>query len=316
MLKKAYLFFYITYMKLFAEKDIQRIFRKSATPSTGLQYAKELYFVAKWISKNKHDLKKETDLFRGKLNRNFAQLDSPKIWVFWDKGFNSAPEIVQYLHKHLISHHHPKQVVSLCLENIQQFVPLPDDLWHSIKSPNHKANLLRLELLARHGGIWIDSTCLVQTNLLSDYLSSFFPKNRDFFALSEKQLPRIRNWFMASKRNGYIASAMLITWRNFTKENPDFCANESYHYFRWIFESLFYIDEQFRNAWERQSLTSDVLPSYCLVRTITKTKGDFVEACKCMPHSAIHKLNHKNPMYVNVKTIKNVINNYNKKNRE
>lgn len=300
-------------MKVFAERDIQLIFRKSATPSGSFRNAKELYYVAKWISNNKYEIKKEVDHFRENLNSDPLLQESQKIWIYWDKGFGSAPEIVQYLYKHLLSHHEPEQVISLCLENIQQFVPLPDDLWHSIKSPNHKADLLRLELLARHGGIWIDSTCLVKTNLLSDYLSSFFQKNRDFFALSEKQLPRIRNWFMASKRNGYIASAMLITWRNFTKENPDFCANESYHYFRWIFESLFYIDEQFRNAWAEQSMTSDVLPSYCLVRTLKKTKGDIVEASKCVPHSGIHKLNHKNPMYINAKMIKNVLDNYNRK---
>jgi hypothetical protein len=73
-------------------------------------------------------------------------------------------------------------------------------------SPQKLSNLVRLSLLARHGGVWVDATCYCVKPLdswLGDVLGS------GFFAFARPGRDRlISNWFLASARGSHIASSM------------------------------------------------------------------------------------------------------------
>lgn len=285
--------------QVFGSEVRKRIFRSSSTANRDRD-AWELDYVACWVERNMDRVNQRAEQLRGEIQAPLRFV--PMVYMYWDQGFDNAPELIKWLRNRALAYHDDMQVCSLALESIDSLVPLPDNLWKRLRLPNHRANLLRLELLARHGGVWLDSTCLVNVNIL-DSFSEFFENRYDFFAFYDNERPRIRNWCMASVPKGYIATTMLAAWRMFVEENWDFCNYQSYHFFRWLFEAMYYIDEGFRNAWLNQSSTVDVLPSYCFVRTMKRTEGDIKVSSICLRNANIHKLTHKRPEQINIGTI-------------
>ena len=65
------------------------------------------------------------------------------------------------------------------------------------QSPNHRANVLRMELLARHGGVWVDATCFC-VRPLDEWLPA--QMSSGFFAFARPARSRLlANWFLAAR---------------------------------------------------------------------------------------------------------------------
>ncbi len=103
------------------------------------------------------------------------------IWVFWAQGFDNAPELVKTCHKNLLKKQ--KNVISLDLSNISNYVHIPDYVYDRVNNKSmsltHLSDLLRVTLLSEYGGLWVDSTC---------WTSSAIPKYvKDLSFYSAKQ---------------------------------------------------------------------------------------------------------------------------------
>ena len=91
-------------------------------------------------------------------NSNFRD----KIWVCWWQGIEQAPDIVKRCVQSICINAAPYEVVILDDTNYRNYVKIPD--WmerkrsQGIITRTHFSDFLRLELLAEHGGIWLDST--------------------------------------------------------------------------------------------------------------------------------------------------------------
>ena len=100
---------------------------------------------------------------------------TPKIfWWCWLQGLKNAPPICKVCLKALARNYPDYKINIVTLKNISQFVSFPE---HVVKkfnagkiSPTHFSDMLRLELLINHGGIWLDS-CVLCTGRERDYLS-------------------------------------------------------------------------------------------------------------------------------------------------
>ena len=85
-----------------------------------------------------------------------------KIWVCWWQGIEQAPDIVKRCVQSIRINAAPYEVVVLDDTNYRNYVNIPD--WmerkrnQGIITRTHFSDFLRLELLAEHGGIWLDST--------------------------------------------------------------------------------------------------------------------------------------------------------------
>lgn len=92
------------------------------------------------------------------------------IWVCWWQGIDNAPTIVKECIKSIQTSAGGKQVILLDENNYKNYVKIPEFIEEKknkgIISRTHYSDYLRVELLAEHGGIWLDST--------------FFCKNVDF----------------------------------------------------------------------------------------------------------------------------------------
>ena len=92
---------------------------------------------------------------------------SKVIWFCWLQGLNEAPEIVRVCYHSLTRHLVKVQGYRLQVidgKNWKEFVKLPEYVvrkWEKGRIPAANfSDLLRLELLIKYGGTWIDSTVL------------------------------------------------------------------------------------------------------------------------------------------------------------
>jgi len=83
------------------------------------------------------------------------------IWIYWDSGFDNAPLIVKICAKRLKEYDNVN-IVFLDNKNLEDYIQLPDHILQKVFqgkiSKAHFSDLLRVELLFRHGGIWLDAT--------------------------------------------------------------------------------------------------------------------------------------------------------------
>lgn len=85
-----------------------------------------------------------------------------KIWVCWWQGLDHAPLIVQRCVESIRRNAGNREVIIITDENYEQYAYIPH--WVKAKQAagiitrTNLSDLLRLSLLAEHGGLWLDST--------------------------------------------------------------------------------------------------------------------------------------------------------------
>ena len=143
-----------------------------------------------------------------------------KIWVFWWSGFDSAPPIVRAAVRSIRT---DAEVVLLDRSNYQQYVQIPEDICKKhddgIIGHAHFSDIIRLSLLARHGGLWVDSTVFFSRPIPRQVL------DREFFtckmAENDPLIPSHylwAGWILGGEPTfplfGFAADALIHYWRN------------------------------------------------------------------------------------------------------
>lgn len=126
----------------------------------------------------------------------------------WLQGLEQAPLVVRVCYESLVRNLQNKEIIVLTKENIKEYVTLPDFIekkhQKGIISNTKYSDLLRLELLIKHGGTWIDATVLCT--------DSGFPQtimDCDLFVFQQKRkdgelLKGLSNWFITSSTNNEV----------------------------------------------------------------------------------------------------------------
>lgn len=95
--------------------------------------------------------------------------DGP-IWLFWWQGENTMPPIVKKCFE-LAKLHAPMghPVILLSEDNYMQYATIPTYIIKKVKdktiSLTHFSDILRVTLLAEHGGLWLDATLYAAGNI-------------------------------------------------------------------------------------------------------------------------------------------------------
>ena len=199
---------------------------------------------------------------RARLDRRFgvpAGLDSPepgtasagdgpalprRLWLYWEQGWDEAPELVRRCRRPW-ERHHPGWEIA-CLDGESAKALVPREAWEPRAGmrANHKANLLRLHLLAGQGGVWADSTTFC-AEPLEAWLPPFMGSG--FFALARPGPDRLLStWLLAAvPRHALVEkwlAASLRYWRLTAK--ADF-----YFWLPYLFADLCRRDPAARAAW-------------------------------------------------------------------
>lgn len=127
-----------------------------------------------------------------------------RIWMLWFDGDKGMPRLVRRCYESWVECNPSWEVILLSEADLHQYV----DFDYSRLSYLGKAtlsDLIRLELLAKHGGVWVDATCLCMRPLES-WLPSYLQSG--FFAFDRPGRDRpLASWFLASSpRNPLVVS--------------------------------------------------------------------------------------------------------------
>lgn len=177
------------------------------------------------------------------------------IWFCWLQGIEKAPEIVHAcynsLQKHLVQGFNPStgsgavqgyEIKVIDGKNWKEYVELPEYIvkkWEKGRIPAALfSDLLRLELLIKYGGTWIDSTVLCTGLHENPYNNEKF-LDADLFLFQYTQqgeIPvSISNWFITACTNNEVLMALREMLYAYWK---DYDCTLDYYIFHLFFSML------------------------------------------------------------------------------
>ena len=93
-----------------------------------------------------------------------TKTNNAPIWVCWWTGLDSAPALVKQCVKSIIKFSGNHKVNILDKTNISKYLSIPEYMYKKQESGNmgvaHLADYIRVCLLGKYGGIWLDATIL------------------------------------------------------------------------------------------------------------------------------------------------------------
>lgn len=183
------------------------------------------------------------DEIRERATDSEQPLSDPKIYFYWAQGVAEAPTVVQRCYRELQRWHAPEEIVLLD-EHAWEHLAIPDITRQRVEHRlAHAAGVLRLELLSRLGGVWLDATCLVRRPLLP-LVPELAPTG--FFAFErEPNFPS--SWLLISAPGNYLTAmwreAVHVYWKHFDRLLDYFVLGP-------LFEALCWLDPPFQKQWE------------------------------------------------------------------
>ncbi len=209
-----------------------------------LFYAKEFELVRNFLAKLsvklgittcKNSIYKLRNLHYKKMKRRFFHLIpddkieyintgdiNKQIFVYWNSGFENAPDIVK---KCVASLKQQKdyEIVLLSNNNLKDYIEFPNFIIEKYKkgfiSNTHLSDLIRTNLMVKYGGVWVDATVFLSNSIPNDFLKQplFLLKHETFI---DDMSYGYNNRFIISQKNNPILKIMLnllYTYRE--KEN-------------------------------------------------------------------------------------------------
>ena len=140
--------------------------------------------------------------------------NSDTVWFCWLQGMEQAPLLVKRCYASLQKNLPGKKLVVVTEANLSEYVEIPGYIMEKWKkgiiSNAHFSDILRLELLIRHGGYWIDSTVYCTGDKLTRYVDKMplFMYSWYYFGFSA-EIMELNNWFIHSSTNQPILCLTL-----------------------------------------------------------------------------------------------------------
>lgn len=201
---------------------------------------------AKYRAFNK--LRKKYSKLIGKTSfKSYKNDEEEKVWICWLQGIENAPEPVKSCYASMRYHLKDKNIVDINSRNVKEYITLPDyiyDKWERGIIPNAQfSDIVRLQLLIEHGGLWLDATVYL-TDGLPDYITDgdFFVFHDGFFNCD---VVNMGNWLIYSKANNILLQETQNLLLTYWKEN-----NYLQHYF---IKQLFFrmVTDYYSEEWEK-----------------------------------------------------------------
>nr|QOI90530.1 hypothetical protein HWQ62_00395 [Pyramimonas orientalis virus] len=134
------------------------------------------------------------------------QLVKPNIFIYWDKGWKNAPYICKQCLRSWKKHNDKDfNIVELDDNNLSKWIRDETVLTTIKKIQTHKSttqasDLLRLNLLANNGGLWVDATILC-TQPLRSYIHTIKNKYGYWFPFDIDSKLQTNNFIYCEKNN-------------------------------------------------------------------------------------------------------------------
>lgn len=145
-----------------AKIDIQRMNRNGyqEPPTVRKRLIKKHETMRAYFEKVFHDFALQYD-YRRPVPEGNPELGN-RIWFCWWQGIEQAPPLVKACYDSICRHAGGFTVTLVTEENYRNYVHIPGWLEEKYQSGlisrTHYSDVLRLSLLAEHGGVWLDAT--------------------------------------------------------------------------------------------------------------------------------------------------------------
>lgn len=129
--------------------------------------------------------------------------EKPKIiWFCWLQGIENAPVLAKKCYQSILKQCPDYTVNVITQENLSQYTDLPNyivDKWKKgIITNAHFSDILRTNLLVKHGGTWIDSTVFLTNKIPGDIENAHLFLFRTYKPGSNGHCTNLSSWFISS----------------------------------------------------------------------------------------------------------------------
>lgn len=218
--------------------------------------------------------------------KRFEYAPTPKnIWAYWHDGWEGAPELIKYCinsweekNKRWAVHKFDYQ--SICKE-------FPELLNVEVKYRAHFADIVRLKLLRKHGGVWVDATALCAREL--DEWLPLVKSSSPVFVFSNPAPDRaVANWFIAAS----VGSRAIAQWQKITAKHLvaswRYKTYYSTHYlFKWLVSKEALVKQEFNAMAKVSAQSAFVLEAVVREKTLNGAQAELIRS------APIHKLSRK-----------------------
>lgn len=223
-------------------------------------------------------------------NHGLERRRSNKVWVLWLQGMEQAPPLVQRCYASLQEHLGERKIILLTEDNYREYAKFPDFIQQKIDSGvitrTHMSDLLRLELLIRYGGTWMDATVFCSGG---EYPAAFFDSDLFLFQCLKPGLDghplRISSWFITACTNHPILLLSRALLYDYWAKH-----NDLIEYFL-VHDCLELAIETYPEEWKRVSPYCNSTPHILLLRMFEQYQEEIWNDIRTQ--IAFHKLSYK-----------------------
>ncbi|HET1877675.1 TPA: capsular polysaccharide synthesis protein [Streptococcus pneumoniae] len=187
-----------------------------------------------YIIKNQNiAFQQDTDIAYRKLKKKFRHISltgdelkykmefSNKVWICWFQGEEHAPELIKTCIQSMRNQLQGREIIVLTEKNISDYTEIPDYIIEKYKkgwiSRAHYSDILRIDLLCRHGGLWVDATVLNTGGDFSNLEVPLFVYKSLNLSRKDSQAIAASSWLISSYSNHpillYTRKLLWAYWR-------------------------------------------------------------------------------------------------------
>lgn len=215
---------------------------------------------------------------------------SNKVWICWFQGLEKAPVLVKKCYESVKKNLTDREIIFITSENMGQYVQFPDfilEKWKDgIISHTHMTDLLRLELLIKYGGMWLDATVFCSGGNIPKYffdsdlfLFQCLKPGRDGHSLINS------TWLISAKTNNRILMAVQRLCYAYWKDSTNMDDYYLLHFFIAI------AAERYKEEWNKIIPMDNATPHILLLRLFEKYDDAIWNEIK--NQTPFHKLTYK-----------------------
>ena len=235
-------------------------------------------------------LKREREKQAARAGKALKEEQPGRIWMFWSSGEESAPPIARKCIASIRENLPDREVIVLSEENYRDYVTFPPFIQEKIDRGEmmkaHMADLLRLELLIRYGGTWIDATVFCPGGKIPAYmLDSDLFLFQDLKPGFDGHCQRISNWMITARAGNPVLKLTRALLYEYWREHKK-C--EDYFIFHHFFEMAI---DAYPEEWGRVIPFSNAAPHILLLRLFEPYDDAVWGAVREM--TPFHKLSYK-----------------------
>lgn len=156
-----------------------------------------------------------------KFITNKKSLENKTVWICWLQGYDHAPDIVKSCIKSVKKWLPEYHIIFIDEKNLFDYIDLPEyviEKWKKGFITNTLfSDFIRLSILSKYGGIWIDSTVYF-TGPLPDYIvrSDFFMYRCNIYDIAKFG----ESWFIKAESHNFLIEQTLgLLCEYWKKEN-------------------------------------------------------------------------------------------------